>query len=418
MGDSMARSRPIDQLGVDTLSGMSASLVPALVTEAAPLTRLRLQVREWLELQVAQGVFEPRVDNWLTTWDRSFSQALAEQGWVGMTIPREYGGQGRSHLERFVVSEELLAAGAPCGSHWIADRQVAPSLLAHGTEAQRRAFLPGIAAGRTAFAIGMSEPGSGSDLASVRTRAERVDAPQAADAARDVDAAGPGWRLTGTKVWTSGAHEADYFIALARTAPVDPTRRHDGLTSFIVDLRDPKVHIAPILSTGGRHHFNEVHLDGVWVPDSLVLGQPGQGWVMVTAELGYERSGPERALSTWPLLAEAAGAMSDGSLPADGRLGRLLARVTALHHMSFSVSSALEAGEPADVAAATVKDLGTVLEGDIVDLVDSLYSTGWANDERLHDYLATALLHRPGFTLRGGTNEILRGVVARGLGVR
>jgi alkylation response protein AidB-like acyl-CoA dehydrogenase len=385
-------------------SGPAAgSLVPPVVTEGPDLVALRAQVRGFLDEQVARGVFVPHVDTWLTRWDRAFTRELGRQGWLGVVIPREYGGQGRTYLERFVITEELLVAGAPVAAHWIAERQIGPALLRFGTPEQKQAFLPGIARGEIVFGIGMSEPDAGSDLASVRTRAERVEG---------------GWRLTGTKVWTSGAHEADGFFALARTSPRDPAKRHAGLTQFIVDLRAPGVSISPIVSMNGDHHFNEVHLDGVLVPDDRVLGAVGDGWHQVTAELAYERSGPERFLSTYRLLAAAAAAMDDGSLPFDPGLGRQVARLAGLHQMSLAVATALEARRDADTAAAAVKILGTTTEGDIAEYVDGLTATGWVEDDELHHLLHAALLQRPGFTLRGGTNEILQGVVARGLGLR
>ena len=382
---------------------MTRALVPPVVTEGPDLTKLRLEVRAFLDDQVADGRFVPHVDTWLTRWDRQFTRELGRRGWLGMTIPTEYGGHGRTFLERFVVTEELLVVGAPVAAQWVADRQIGPSLLRHGTEEQKRAFLPRIASGDLVFGIGMSEPDAGSDLAGVRTRGERVDG---------------GWRLTGTKVWTSGAHEADAFFVLARTAQPDPADRHAGLSQFIVDLRAPGVEIRPILSMGGDHHFNEVHLDKVFVPDERVLGQVGEGWRQVTSELGFERSGPERFLSTFQLLAEAASAMDEGRLPQDVGLGRHVARVAALHQMSFAVATALEAHAEADVAAAVVKVLGTTSEGDIADYVDTLTATGWVEDEELYRLLHAAILQRPGFTLRGGTNEILSGVIARGLGLR
>ena len=382
---------------------MARTLIPPVVTEGPALTELRLEVRAFLDEQIAAGTFVPHVDTWLTRWDRDFTRALARRGWLGMVIPTEYGGQGRTYLERFVITEELLVVGAPVAAHWIAERQIGPSLLKYGTEEQKQAFLPGISRGDIVFGIGMSEPDSGSDLASVRTRAEQVDG---------------GWRLTGTKVWTSGAHEADGFFALARSAPLDPEHRHAGLSQFIVDLRAPGVEIRPIISMGGDHHFNEVHLDGVFIPDNRVLGNVGEGWQQVTSELGFERSGPERFLSTFQLLAAAAEAMGEGHLPLDTGLGRQVARVAALHQMSFAVSTALEAHENADTAAAVVKVLGTTTEGDIADYVDTLTASGWIEDEELYALLHAAILQRPGFTLRGGTNEILRGVIARGLGMR
>ena len=382
---------------------MARTLIPPVVTEGPVLHGLRLEVREFLGEQIAAGAFVPHVDTWLTRWNRDFTRELARRGWLGMVIPTEYGGQGRTYLERFVLTEELLVVGAPVAAHWIAERQIGPSLLKYGTEEQKQAFLPGISRGEIVFGIGMSEPDSGSDLASVRTRAEQVDG---------------GWRLTGTKVWTSGAHEADGFFVLARSAPLDPGHRHKGLSQFIVDLRAPGVTIRPITSMGGDHHFNEVHLDGVFIPDSRVLGNVGEGWEQVTSELGFERSGPERVLSTFQLLAAAAGAMDDGRLPLDSGLGRHVARVAALHQMSFAVSTALEAHENADTAAAVVKVLGTTDEGDITDYVDTLTATEWDVDDHLSVLLRAAIIQRPGFTLRGGTNEILRGVIARGLGMR
>lgn len=382
---------------------MPRSLVPQVVTEGPLLTELRLRVRSFLADAVRDGVFVPHVDTWLTRWDRDFTRALGSRGWLGMVVPREFGGQGRTFLERFVVTEELLVAGAPVAAHWIAERQIGPSLLRYGTQEQKQAFLPGISRGEIVFGIGMSEPDSGSDLASVRTRAEKVEG---------------GWRLTGTKVWTSGAHEADAFFALARSAPLDPAHRHAGLSQFIVDLHAPGVSIRPIISMGGDHHFNEVHLGGVFIKDDRVLGQVGDGWAQVTSELGFERSGPERFLSTFGLLAAAASAVDAGDLPPDVGLGRHVARIAALHQMSFAVSTALQEHEDADTASAVVKVLGTTEEGDIADWVDTLTTTGWEVQDELYTLLHAAILQRPGFTLRGGTNEVLRGVIARGLGMR
>jgi hypothetical protein len=375
-------------------------LVPPVAGDPNALDELRLQVRQFIAEQQRAGTIGRYADSWLTGWDEDFSRALAARGWLGMTVPVEYGGHGRSHQERFVVTEELLAAGAPVGAHWIADRQIVPSLLKYGTEEQRRKFLPAIANGECYFGIGMSEPDSGSDLASVRTKAVQVDG---------------GWAITGAKVWTSGAHLAHAFICLARSAPVDPAHRHDGLSQFIVDLRAPGVDIRPIISMNGKHHFNEVILDEVFVPDAMVFGTIGNGWQQVTSELSFERSGPERFLSTFPLLAYMATHMRDGSLPRHTDLGRYLARITGLHQMSMAVAGALERHEPADTAAAVVKVLGTATEGDIADFADVLGETG---DDGYDAMLADAVVQRPGFTLRGGTNEVLRGVIARGLGMR
>ncbi|MGV9633967.1 acyl-CoA dehydrogenase family protein [Nocardia rhamnosiphila] len=378
-------------------------LVPPAAGDPTASAPLRAQVRAFLAAQYAEGRIGRTADSWLTGWDEDFSRALAEHGWLGMTVPVEYGGHGRTHLERFVVTEELLAAGAPVAAHWIADRQIVPSLLKYGTEEQKHTYLPAIARGECYFGIGMSEPDSGSDLASVRTRATRTDG---------------GWSITGTKVWTSGAHRADAFICLARTEPVDPAHRHDGLSQFLVDLRSPGVDIRPIVSMNGEHHFNEVVLEEVFVADDRVFGTLGNGWQQVTSELSFERSGPERFLSTFPLLTATAAQMAAGTLPRHTDLGRYLARITGLHEMSTAVAGALERREPADTAAAVVKVLGTTTEGDIADFADLLAGDGTPVGSEYRAMLGHAVVQRPGFTLRGGTNEVLRGVIARGLGMR
>lgn len=377
------------------------TLVPAHVPESGALLDLRREVRSFLDECMAAGAFIPDVDSWLRGWNEEFSAALAGRGWLGMTIPRSYGGHGRSFVERFVVTEELLAAGAPVAAHWIADRQAAPSLLRFGTEDQKRRYLPEIVAGRLFWAIGMSEPDAGSDLAAVRTKGTRVDG---------------GWRVSGTKVWTSGAHVAHAFFLLARTEPVTTADRHAGLSQFIVPLDSDGITVSPILSMDGAHHFNEVHLDDVFVPDAMVLGNIGDGWRQVTSELSYERSGPERFLSTYCLLSGLVDATSSGDVVRHSDLGVHVARVAGLHRMSSAVAASLQRGERVGSAAAVVKVLGTTAEGDIAGLADRI--VGRAGPVALRALADRAVVQRPGFTLRGGTNEVLRGVIAREIGLR
>ncbi|WP_308257932.1 acyl-CoA dehydrogenase family protein [Pseudonocardia lacus] len=381
-------------------------LMPPPTDLPARAAELRARVRAFLAEERAAGAWVPRSDVWLSGWDERFTRELGRRGWLGMTLPPEYGGAGASPLDRYVVTEELLAAGAPVAAHWVADRQIGPTLLRFGTEAQRRKFLPGIAAGEVYFGIGMSEPDAGSDLAAVRTRAERVEG---------------GWRLTGTKVWTSGAHRAHAFFALARSAPRDDANRHAGLSQFIVELDSPGVQIRPIPLLTGAHHFNEVVFDGVFVPDDMVLGEIGAGWRQVTSELAFERSGPERFLSTFPLLAALVGELvRTGATGVEREVGSLVSRLWALRRMSLAIAGSLASGHAPELAAAIVKDLGTRFENEIIDAARLLVSIppdpgAEGGYPRL---LADAVLHAPGFTLRGGTNEVLRGIVARGLGLR
>lgn len=377
----------------------------ALCANDADLAKLRVAVREFLAADRERFGWTPAVDCWLSSWDTDFSARLAEAGFVGLTIPVEYGGRAPAgddgYLHRYVVTEELLAHGAPVGAHWIADRQVAPGLLAHGTEEQRRRLLPRIAAGQLYSAIGMSEHGAGSDLAAVATKATRTD---------------DGWLLNGTKVWTSGAHLAHQIVVLARTSPLDPTHRHAGFSQFIVPTDLPGITIDPIVLMNGEHHFNEVLFDDVALTDADVLGELGDGWHQVTSELGFERSGPERFLSTATLLFEIVAALKrrtlDDRTAAD--VGDVVARMISLRQLSVSVARALTAGEDANTQAALVKDLGTRFEQESVeaaaDLIDGIDGP---DAVRLKALLATARVHSPLFTLRGGTNEVLRGVVAK-----
>jgi acyl-CoA dehydrogenase len=388
-------------MDIDRLMPPSAGL-PA---EAEPLRRA---VRAFLDDERAAGRYKPACDSWLSGWDEGFSRELGARGWIGMTIPAEFGGGGRSALERYVVTEELLAAGAPVAAHWIADRQVAPALLRYGSDMLRRRYLPGIAKGEIYFAIGLSEPDAGSDLAAVRTSAVAVPG---------------GWTVSGSKLWTSGAHRAHAFVVLSRTAPATAAARHSGLSQLLIELDQPGVRIRPIISMTGEHHFNEVVLDGVFVPDSMVVGTIGAGWDQVTSELAYERSGPERFLSTFPLLDALLRQLSGGSGPPDEavaeRIGAVVSRLFACRQLSTGVASTLAAGDVPDLAAALVKDIGTQLENDVISAVRSCARLEPdLGADGLDGMLAHAILHSPGFTLRGGTTEILRGVVARGLGLR
>jgi alkylation response protein AidB-like acyl-CoA dehydrogenase len=367
---------------------------------------LREEVRSFLADEREAGRFEPVCDSWLSGFDADFSRRLGERGWLGMTWPERYGGHGRSTLERHAVTEELLAAGAPVAAHWVADRQSGPLLLRHGTEEQRERLLPAMARGECYFAIGMSEPDSGSDLASVRTRAERTDG---------------GWRVTGTKVWTSNAHHCHHFVILCRTAPRDDADRHAGLSQLLVDLHAPGVDVRAIRVMTGEPHFNEVILDDVFVPDADVVGEIGGGWAQVTGELAFERSGPERFLSTLPVLAalvDALGPAADAR--AAERLGGLVARLSALRALSIEIAGRLQAGEDPAVDAALVKDVGTRFEREVTALARELcpVAPDLDSDDPLATAVAQAVLSSPGGTLRGGTNEILRGIVARSLGGR
>jgi alkylation response protein AidB-like acyl-CoA dehydrogenase len=347
-----------------------------------------------------------KANSW-AVYDAEFSRKLAAQGWIGMVWPKQYGGHERSSIERYVLLEELLAAGAPVGAHWIADRQSGPALLKFGSEAQRQKYLPGMARGEIYCCIGMSEPNAGSDLASVRTRAERLPDGR--------------WKINGQKIWTTQAQRCQLIIALVRTQPVDDKNRQAGLSQFLIELDTPGIRIRPIVDLVGETHFNEVFFEDCIVGPECLLGNEGEGWKQVTGELSLERSGPERYMSCLALYLEllrVAGPNPDELVRQ--ALGRSAAEIWTLRQMSLSVAGQLAQGKDPAVEAAIVKDLGNSFEQALPVLVQSIA----ASDLRLEDdsdfaqVLAFLLQTSPSFSLRGGTREILRGIIARGLGLR
>jgi len=364
----------------------------------------RSHVRAFLQSELDAGRFVPWKATW-TTFDRDFSRRAGEQGFIGMTWPRRYGGSERSALERYVVVEEMLAAGAPCGAHWIADRQSGPQILRHGSQRAKDEILPRIAQGECAFGIGMSEPDAGSDLAAVRTRAIKVE---------------DGWKVTGSKIWTTNAHLVDYLIVLVRTDP--DGKRHAGLTQMITAMDSPGIAVRPIHDMSGHHEFNEVHFDNCFVPDHMLIGEPGEGWKTVTSELSLERSGSDRFLSAFQLLlalVDEVGPQPDAAQAA--QIGRLVAHLVTLRTMSSSVTGLVQAGDDPAAQAALIKDLGTAFEREIPEAARLLAEVEPARDggdARLASALAQTVLTAPSFTLRGGTREVLRGILARAIGLR
>ncbi|MCC7166590.1 MAG: acyl-CoA dehydrogenase family protein [Rhodospirillales bacterium] len=376
-----------------------------------PLTRippedeaLRAPVKAFLAETVAALPASRRVRSWMG-FDAEFSRKLGAQGWLGLTLPKAYGGAARSPFARFVLVEELLAAGAPVAAHWIADRQSGPLILKYGTEAQKQFYLPRICKGEAFFCIGMSEPNSGSDLASVRSRATKT---------------ATGWRLNGRKIWTTNAFRSHYMIALVRTSGA-PEDRHKGLSQIVIDMALPGITVRPIRDLALDTHFSEVFFDEVELADDALIGAEGQGWEQVTAELAFERSGPERLYSSIVLLDSWLDHLRQtGERSQAAVLGRLIGALASLRAMSIAIMARLAAGESPVVEAALVKDLGTELEQEIPILIaDAL---GSHPERPIPAQLLAALTYvtqvAPSFSLRGGTREILRGMIARGLGLR
>jgi alkylation response protein AidB-like acyl-CoA dehydrogenase len=364
---------------------------------------LQAEVRAFLADELPPGSYERALGMGAGN-DKDFSKKLAAKGWLGMALPKKYGGHDRTAVDRFVVVEELLRHGSPIGYHWVADRQTGSIINKFGTEEQRERFLPPICRGELGFSIGMSEPDSGSDLASVSTRATRADG---------------GWLLNGTKVWTSGAHENDWFVVLCRTAPLEDGNKHQGLSQLLVDLRSPGLEINGIPFLNGEAGFNEVVMTDVFVPDELVLGELGMGWAQNTSELAYERGGPDRWLSTYGIVEEFL--REHAGTPLGERAHELLGWATAhwwgLRNLSLSVARMIDEGQAPSVESSLVKEMGTRFEQDVLNRVLELIDVEPSPDSvsLLERMVAAAVLTGPSFTIRGGTIEILRSVASKGL---
>ncbi len=366
---------------------------------------LQSDVRDFLAAELPPGSYMPGLGMSAAS-DRAFSKKMADRGWVGMSLPKEWGGHDRTAVDRFVVVEEMLRWGAPVAYHWVADRQTGNIINKFGSDEQKTRFLPKICAGELGFSIGMSEPDSGSDLASVTTRAERDQG---------------GWIVNGTKIWTSNAHQNDWFICLLRTQPLESGgNKREGLSQFLIDIHDtPGLELGPIPFLNGEHHFNEVSFTDVFVPDENVVGVPGMGWNQNTTEMAYERGGPDRWLSVFStveqLLREAEGtAMGERTIEL---LGELAARWWGIRNLSLSVARLIDSGHAPSIESSLVKEMATRFELEtiekLVELVDTELSL--ESESLFEQLLSQCVLTGPGNTIRGGTIEILRSVASKGL---
>jgi len=370
----------------------------------------RREVEEFLARELPAERREIREDGWITGFSREFSRKLGARGWIGLTWPRRYGGQERSPLDRLVLTETLLRAGAPVAAHWLGDRQVGPALLAHGSEAQKAFFLPRIARGEIVFCVGMSEPAAGSDLAATSTLAVEDD---------------EGFVIQGQKVWTSFAHQAEYCYLVARTNPEAP--KHRGLSEFVIDMRTPGITVRPLLDMGGEHHFNEVFFDEVRVPRTALVGVKDRGWQQIVAQLDFERGGIERVLSNYPLFQDALAWARAAGLTRDprvrDRLARLHIELHAARLLVYRTAWRLSRGERPTWETALTKLIGTELEQEIAEAVLGLLGPAGfllpgAPGAPLAGRAARAALYAPAYTIQGGTANILRNIIAiRGLGL-
>jgi alkylation response protein AidB-like acyl-CoA dehydrogenase len=377
--------------------------------------KLRQEIRQFLEEELKNGNFEVHCDAWMGGYSPEFSRKIGQRGWIGLCWPREWYGQGKSYMDRMVLTEEIVRYGAPAAAHWFADRQMGPSIIRYGSDEQKEYFLPRIARGELVFGIGMSEPEAGCDLASLRTKATED---------------GDSYILNGQKVWTSGAHHIDYLYLIARTDPEAP--RHKGISEFIVDMHLPGIEVRPLIDMTGGHHYNEVFLDNVRVPRSSMVGEINHGWYQIAEQLDYERSGVERLMTNYPIyqdLIEYAKQTNHGGKPlaeqptVRNRLADLTVRYEVGRLLTYRVAWVLDQGRPPTTEAAMAKAFCTSFEQYMVHVATQLpglygqlrQGSKWI-PPAFRESAAESYLFSPGYTIQGGTSEILKNITAiRGL---
>jgi alkylation response protein AidB-like acyl-CoA dehydrogenase len=330
-------------------------------------------------------------DTWIAAPDRSFSLELGKRGWLGMTWPKEKGGGGRTPLERFVVFEALIAEGAPLATSWFADRQMGPTLLQFGSEAQQAEHLPRILDGTSAWSIGMSEPDAGSDVASIRTRAVRD---------------GDEFVINGQKIWNSGAKSADFIYLIVRTDPDAPP--HAGLSELIVPMSSPGITIVPIVDMTGNDHFCEVYFEDVRVPVDSLVGELNGSFRQVMRQMEHERGGIDRLLSNRKLYKDVL-AVADTD---DRRVRQEVAAIETGYRIGRHLVLREVLGQAPKGFSAVTKTYCTELEQRIATFCAAVlgpYAT-LAGPE-LGGRVSRNVAYAPAYTIMGGTTQILRNII-------
>ncbi len=377
--------------------------------------RFRQEVRDFLEGEIRQGSFKPSCDAWIQGYSLEFTKKVAQRGWIGLTWPKEYGGQGRSNIDRFILTEEMLRYGAPAACHWFADRQIGGSIIAFGTEEQKKEILPRILRGEAYVGLGMSEPEAGSDLASLQTRATED---------------GDDYIIDGQKMWTSCARFMNYIYLVARTDPEAP--RHRGISEFIIEANLPGVTITPTIDITGSEAWGEVFYDGVRVSKKHLIGEKNRGFYQILNQLDYERAGLERLMGNYSLfdaIIQFTRETKRGEKPLAEdtlirhKLAQLQIEFEVGRLLTYRVALVIDEGRAPNWEAAMAKAYSTAFEQhlattatEILGLYGQLVAESkWAPILGMapHSYLGST-----GYSLQAGTSEILRNIVAlRGLGL-
>ena len=372
--------------------------------------KFRLEVRDFLEEEIKNGYWEPTCDAWIQAFDPEFTKRVAQKGWIGLTWPKEYGGHERSHIDRLILTEEMLRYGAPAACHWFGDRQVGGAILSFGSQDLKKEFLPRIVKGEAYFGLGMSEPGAGSDLASLQTRAVED---------------GDYYVINGQKTWASCASFAQYFDVYVRTDSEAP--KHRGISEFIVDAQSPGLSRIPMTDITGTEAWNDVFFDNVRVHKRYLVGEKNRGFYQVLNQLDYERSGMERLMGNYPLFDSIIKFAKDNKLPQQpvirNKLAQLQIEFEVGRLLIYRVACLMEEGRVPNRESAMSKAYSTDFEKRLAGVAMEVlgpYGQLTSNSKLVplrgmasHSYLASK-----GYSLQAGTTEILKNVLAvRGLGL-
>ncbi|TET55331.1 MAG: acyl-CoA dehydrogenase [Dehalococcoidia bacterium] len=372
--------------------------------------KFRQEVRSFLQDEIQKGLWEPTCDAWIQGFDPAFTKRVAENGWIGLIWPEEYGGQGRSHIDRLILTEEMLRYGAPAACHWFADRQVGGAILSFGSEELKKEFLPRIAQGEAYFGLGMSEPGAGSDLASLRTKAVED---------------GDYYVINGQKTWTSCAYFAHYFDVYARTDP--EAAKHRGISEFIVDARSPGLSRIPMTDITGTEAWSDLFFDNVRVHKKYLIGEKNRGFYQVLHQLDHERSGMERIMGNYPLFEAIVQFSKEHKLSCDpnvrSKLAQLRIEFEVGRLLGYRVTCVMEEGRTPNWESAMSKAYSTEFEKRLANVAMEIlgpYGQLMPGSRLVplrgmapHSYLGSK-----GYSLQAGTTEILKNILAaRGLGL-
>jgi alkylation response protein AidB-like acyl-CoA dehydrogenase len=372
--------------------------------------KFRQQIRDFLEEEIRQGLWEPSCDAWIMGYDPEFTKRVAQRGWIGLTWPKEYGGQGCSFVDRLILTEEMLRYGAPAACHWFADRQIGGAIVHYGTEEQKKELLPLILRGEAYVGLGMSEPDAGSDLASLKTRAVED---------------GDSYVIDGQKTWTSGGSHMNWIYLVARTDQNAP--KHRGISELFFETSLPGINVQPIVDITGGVHFNEVFFDGARISKKCLIGEKNRGFYQILNQLDYERSGMERLMANYPLfealIQYTKETKRNGKPLSDepvirAKLAQLKIELEIGRLHMYRVATVMDDGRAPNWESAMSKAYGTAFEQrlastaiEILGLYGQLSPQSKLVPMRgmaYHSYLSSK-----GYSLQAGTTEILKNILAQ-----